>query len=75
MPHRIDVNAASGPELSQVIGIDSELADRIIEERARNGGFHSMSQLAEIDGGDETILERMRERLIVSAEPESPSLR
>jgi competence protein ComEA len=66
MPDRVDVNAASGEELSEVLEIDGGIADRIIEERARRGGFQSVDDLARIDGVDDATLARMRERLIVS---------
>ena len=65
MPDRIDVNAASGDELSQVLEIDGAVADRIIEERARRGGFRAVEDLARIEGVDQATLGRMRERLIV----------
>jgi DNA uptake protein ComE-like DNA-binding protein len=63
--HRIDVNAASGSELAEVLEIDGAVADRIIERRAREGGFRSVDDLARIPGVDEVVLRRMRERLIV----------
>ena len=66
MPDRIDVNAASGEELSEVLEVDGAVADRIIEERARRGGFKSLDDLARIQGVDGAALARMRERLIVS---------
>lgn len=65
MPERIDVNAASGLELSEVLEIDGALADRIIEHRAREGGFRSVDDLGRIEGVDDQVLRRMRERLIV----------
>lgn len=65
MPDRIDVNAASGDELSELLEIDGALADRILEHRAREGGFRSVDDLARIEGVDEKVLRRMRERLIV----------
>lgn len=66
MPDRIDVNAASGDELSQILEIDGAVADRIIEERARRGGFRALDDLARIEGVDDATLARMRERLIIS---------
>jgi competence protein ComEA len=71
------VNAASGTELSEVLEIDGAIADRIIEQRAREGGFRSVDDLARIDGVDEALLRRMRERLIVElpANAEGSSLR
>ena len=66
MPDRIDVNAASGEELSEVLEIDGAIADRIIAERARRAGFRSVDDLARIEGVDQAVLGRMRERLIIS---------
>jgi competence protein ComEA len=66
MPDRIDVNAASGEELSEVLEVDGAVADRIIEERARRGGFRSIDDLARVEGVDAAALGRMRARLIVS---------
>jgi competence protein ComEA len=66
MPDRIDVNAASAEELSEALEIDGAVADRIIDERARRGGFRQVEDLARVDGVDDAALARMRERLIVS---------
>jgi DNA uptake protein ComE-like DNA-binding protein len=65
LPEHIDVNAASGEELCEVLEIDGPLADRIIERRATAGGFSSLDDLARIPGVDDQILRRMRDRLIV----------
>ena len=66
MPDRIDVNAASSEELTQVLKIDGAVADRIIEERARRGGFRDIDDLARLEGVDDAALARMRERLLIS---------
>ena len=66
MPNRIDLNAASSDELSQVLEIDGPVAERIIAERARRGGFREVEELARVEGVDDATLSRMRERLIVS---------
>ncbi len=65
MPERIDVNAASGEELSEVLEIEAEVADRIIAQRSQRGGFASVDDLAAIEGVDDAVMVRMRERLIV----------
>jgi competence protein ComEA len=67
MPGRIDLNAASASELSQLVGIEAELADRIIEYRARHGGFRTVDELAQVQGIDDATLKRMRQRLTVGA--------
>jgi DNA uptake protein ComE-like DNA-binding protein len=77
MPDKIDVNAASETELCEVLEIDEDLADRIVAYRADQGGIRSLDDLADVDGVDAGLLERMRERLIadvpVGTEPASPT--
>jgi competence protein ComEA len=65
MPDKIDLNAASSFELSQLIGIDTEVAERIIEHRARFGGFRTLEELAQVPGVDGPTLARVREHLTV----------
>lgn len=72
MPERIDVNAASEEELSEVLEIDGALADRIVEHRAREGGFRNLEDLARLEGVDDQILRRMRQRLIVELPVNAP---
>jgi competence protein ComEA len=77
MPDKIDVNAASESELSEVLEIDEALADRIVAYRAQEGGIRAIDDLADVEGVDARLLERMRDRLIadvpVGTEPASPS--
>ncbi|HEY0715355.1 MAG TPA: helix-hairpin-helix domain-containing protein, partial [Polyangia bacterium] len=48
----------------EVLEIDEALADRIVAYRADQGGIRSLDDLADIEGVDARLLERMRERLI-----------
>ena len=64
MPDKIDVNAASETELCEVLEIDEDLADRIVLFRSEEGGIRSVDDLADVEGVDANVLERMRERLI-----------
>ncbi|HEY0705641.1 MAG TPA: helix-hairpin-helix domain-containing protein [Polyangia bacterium] len=77
MPDKIDVNAASETELCEVLEIDEALADRIVAYRAEEGGIRAIDDLADIEGVDAPLLQKMRERLIadvpVGTEPASPT--
>lgn len=47
---RIDINTADRSELMAIKGIGEVLADRIIAERSRVGGFTDMAQLIVVKG-------------------------
>lgn len=63
---RIDLDTASRAELLQLPGVGPRTADRILEERARRGGFSSIEELGEVPGIGDVTLRRMREYLTVS---------
>jgi uncharacterized protein len=46
----VDLNTASAPLLSYVAGIGPSLANKIVKEREKRGGFKSRQQLREITG-------------------------
>ena len=53
---KIDINAATWMEWSQVPGIGPVLANRIVEERERNGPFRDLPDLHRVKGiGDRRI--------------------
>lgn len=72
MSDRIDVNAASGDELSEILEVDGEVADRIIEYRARHGGFRSLDELRGIPGIEGDVLDHLGERLIIGVPTGAP---
>ncbi len=66
-PARIEINSADSAVLRQVRGIGDVLVVRIIEYRARLGGFASATQLAEVRGMSEGNLQRICEQIRVDS--------
>ena len=59
----IFLNAASEAELDRLTGISQVLARRIVQYRTEHGEFHSLQELLQIPGVNETLLERLQGRL------------
>ena len=57
------LNDASQAELDRLPGISPVLARRIVQYRTEHGAFHSMQELLQIPGMNETLLERLQGRL------------
>jgi len=70
---RVDLDTASRAELLQLPGVGRRTADRILEERARRGGFRWIEELGEVPGIGDVTLDRMREYLTVSPRRSSSS--
>jgi DNA uptake protein ComE-like DNA-binding protein len=64
-PILVDLNAADSAALVSVSGIGALTASRIMEYRARLGGFADVRQLAEIRGMTEQNYERIIEQIYV----------
>lgn len=62
---QIDLNHATWAELVQLPGIGPSLADRILEDRQRNGGFQRRSDLGRVHGIGPMILERVLPFIVV----------
>lgn len=60
----IDINSAEWPEIALVPGIGQELAMRIENYRARNGGYSSLEQLGNVDGIGPGKLKALRKYLL-----------
>lgn len=56
---RINVNAASAPELELLPGIGPTLARRIVEVRQRDGPFRSLDELSRVPGIGPKTIERL----------------
>jgi competence protein ComEA len=56
--YRIDINAASWPELTQLDGIGPSLAKRIVDDREENGPFASVNDLQRVSGIGPKTLEK-----------------
>jgi competence ComEA-like helix-hairpin-helix protein len=57
---RLDVNRADRAALQSLPGVGPVLAERILEDRARNGPFRSVDELRRVKGIGEKTLERLR---------------
>jgi competence protein ComEA len=65
MPDKVDLNAASAAELSEIAEIEESLANRIVEHRGQFGEFGSLEELAQVEGMDASAVERVRDRFII----------
>ena len=66
----IDLNEADSETLQTLPGIGPELARRILDYRAAQGGFQSVSELTNIDGIGEKTYAELLPYLTVSVEEE-----
>jgi competence protein ComEA len=57
---QVDVNVAEAPELLQLPGVGSTLAERLIADRAEHGRFRSIDDLSRVGGIGPRTLERLR---------------
>ncbi|ADU49564.1 helix-hairpin-helix domain-containing protein [Intrasporangium calvum] len=76
-PATLDVNAASAAQLQASLGVDSRIADRIIEARRDNRGFRDLDDLANKAGLQPHEVVRVRDRITFGpfARSEAPSAR
>lgn len=63
-----DLNAATKEDLMRVEGIGQVLAQRIITDRTRKGGFCRRAELTDIDGVGESLMQRIMEEFFIPDE-------
>lgn len=56
----ININTASAQELEALPGIGPGLAEKIVNDRNRNGPFRSLAELDRVPGIGPKLLEKMR---------------
>ena len=61
----LNLNQASAAELAQVPGITQTLAERIVEQRTRLGGFSKLEDLRAVKGIGPVTLRRLQPSLTV----------
>jgi competence protein ComEA len=61
---RLDINRANAAELALLPGLGERLAQRILDDRARNGRFASVDELERVPGVGDTMIERLREYVV-----------
>ena len=59
----IKLNSAHFVELSQLVGIDGQLAKRIVAWRDQHGAFRSLDELKQIEGIDQAVVDANRQWL------------
>jgi competence protein ComEA len=62
-PPVININKASASELATVPSLDSKLADAIVAYREKNGPFQKIEDLAKVEGFNEEILKKIKNRV------------
>lgn len=62
---RLNLNTATSEQLQELSGVGEVTARRILDFRARHGGFTAVEQLREVDGIGERRLANLREQVTV----------
>jgi competence ComEA-like helix-hairpin-helix protein len=62
---KINLNAASLEELSQVPGLNMDLAKKIFKLREENGEFIDMEELLSVPGIDNQLLRKLKKYLFI----------
>lgn len=70
---RIAVNTATATELATLPGVGPRLAERIIAERGRRGGFCALRELDEVRGVGPALLRRIANRLEFHSQIDGPT--
>ena len=65
-PQRININRAEAWLLEALTGIGPTLAQRIVDYRERNGPFHNINELTNVEGIGPTIYERIKHLITVA---------
>lgn len=70
---QININTASAEELTQLKGVGSNHAARIIEFREKNGPFKKPEDLTLVPGVGQKTFERNKDLILVEAPKKQPS--
>jgi len=65
-PQKIDINRAEAWLLEALPGIGKTIAQRIIDYRQQNGGFHSITELTKVEGIGLSTYERIKNFITVA---------
>lgn len=62
---KININKAGVEELTQLKGIGTVIAGRIVEYREKNGSFESPADITKVDGIGEKTFQSIKDRITV----------
>jgi competence ComEA-like helix-hairpin-helix protein len=65
----IDINQATQENLEKIYGIGPTIAERILKEKEKYGGFVSMEQMADVWGLSPEVIENLNKSFKVFAQP------
>jgi len=65
-PQKIDLNRAEAWLLEALPGIGETLAQRIIDYRQENGGFHSITEITSVEGIGPSTYEQIKDLITVA---------
>ncbi|MDR2074046.1 MAG: helix-hairpin-helix domain-containing protein [Oscillospiraceae bacterium] len=64
--YKININLAAAEELSDELdGIGPAIANRIVDYREKNGGFHNIEEIVNVKGIGDKIFEKIKNYIIV----------
>ncbi len=64
----LEINSADSVDFKKLAGIGDVLSKRIVKYRELLGGFYSVSQLAEVYGLTNSVIDRIKDQLMVKKE-------
>lgn len=62
---KIEVNSASSEDFEKLYGIGKVLSKRIVEFRAKLGGFHSIEQIKHVWGIEDSVYQNFKKNLTI----------
>jgi len=65
-PQKIDINRAEAWLLNALPGIGETLAQRIIDYRQKNGGFHNITEITRVEGIGPSTYEQIKDLITVA---------
>ena len=63
--NKINLNAVDAKELSQIPGLNMDLAQKIVQLREENGEFIDMEELLSVPGIDNKLLRQLKKHLFI----------
>lgn len=65
-PEMVDINTADATAIQSLYGLGPVLSDRLIRYRSRLGGFHSLRQITEVYGIEDSVYLENKDRILTS---------